>query len=65
MRQPGYETLAAQASFSFAQTGLRVGVWGKNLTNADVFVSNLISDLGDPVQYGTKRTYGVTVGYSF
>lgn len=65
VRQPGYETLAAQASFSFAQTGLRVGVWGKNLTNADVFVSNLISDLGDPVQYGTKRTYGVTVGYSF
>jgi len=65
VRQSGYETLAVQASFTFAKTGVRVGVWGKNLTNADVLVSNLISDLGDPVQYGPKRTYGVTIGYSF
>jgi len=58
--------LDAELSFSpEALKGLRVVLWGKNLTNHDYLQSVLESQLVDAVSYTDPRTYGVRLEFTF
>lgn len=66
VRQGRYALLDAELSFSpVSLPGLRVALWGKNLTDRDYIQSALESTLVDSGSYGDPRTYGVRVEYKF
>lgn len=60
-----HELLSASLGWE-GNNGLRVSVWGNNLTNKYYYVSLFgvagANDIGIP---GAPRTYGVTLGYTF
>lgn len=61
VRQPSYETLNASAGFSV--DGVRIGIYGRNLTN-EVYINNTAtSGLGFFANYGYPREVGVSVSY--
>lgn len=64
--QKAYTLLDAELSFQpSALKGLRVSVWGKNLTNVTYLASVLESQLVDSVSYAAPRTFGVKLDYQF
>lgn len=62
--QKGYATLAAQAAYKF-DGGLRVGVYGRNLTNKTAIANGLTSASGFLVGFIPPRELGITLGYSY
>jgi len=65
IRQDGYVTIGAQAGYRFSSNGVRVGVYGRNLTNEAVLVAGLTSGSGFIATYGAPRELGVSVNYGF
>lgn len=66
VRQREYALLDGEISFApSAFDGLKLVVWGKNLTNHNYLQSVLESQLGDGVSFANPRTYGVRAEYSF
>jgi iron complex outermembrane receptor protein len=65
INQPAYALLNARTSWKPAGANYKVEAWVKNLTNKDYISSTFIQDIADVVGYGWKRTYGVTLNYSF
>jgi iron complex outermembrane receptor protein len=66
IEQPEYELLDAELSFApTAVPGLRLVVWGKNLTNRAVLQMALPSQIADQSSYAEPRTYGVRAEFSF
>jgi iron complex outermembrane receptor protein len=66
VRQESYATMDAELSFSpSALRGLRLVLWGKNLTDATYLNSLLQSSFGDAVAYSDPRTFGIRAEYSF
>jgi len=65
VKQSKYAQLNANASWRFGQTGLKVGVYGKNLTNRSVFLSSVINNNGDAIAYQEPRSYGINFEYAF
>ena len=64
--QKGYETLNAAVSYSPAAVkGLRVTVFGKNLTNKDYFTSTLLGPSADAPVYSPPRSFGLGAEFSF
>ncbi|MCW1429655.1 TonB-dependent receptor [Novosphingobium sp. JCM 18896] len=66
VRQSAYALLDGQLSFSPAGIeGLRLVVWGKNLTNKDYLASFLGSQFVLGGSYAEPRTYGVRAEFKF
>jgi iron complex outermembrane receptor protein len=63
--QPAYALINANTSWKPAGTNYRFEAWVKNLTNKEYVSSVFIQDVADIVGYGWKRTYGVSVNYTF
>ncbi|MET0362619.1 MAG: TonB-dependent receptor [Sphingobium sp.] len=67
--QPGYGLLNARISYAFADSGLSVAVWGRNLTKELYYVGFLDfvnSGLGYiQGQPGVPRQYGIEASYRF
>jgi iron complex outermembrane receptor protein len=60
--------LNARIGLTVGDTGLNVGIWGRNLTDEDSNVYNLsmLNSLGHVLRLGNQpRTYGVEVNYTF
>lgn len=66
IRQPAYTTLDAEISFApSAVEGLRVVLWGKNITDRAYYASLLQSQFGDGASYADPATYGVRAEFKF
>ena len=66
LRQNGYTTFDAELSFAPAgMRGLRLAVWGKNLSDEAYLGSTLASTLADVGSYAPPRTFGVRAEYAF
>jgi iron complex outermembrane receptor protein len=64
--QKAYVLLDSELSFApSAVPGLRVVLWGKNLTNKAYLQSVLESALADASSYGEPRTFGVRAEFQF
>ena len=62
-KQDGYETIDASADL-LLNSGIEVGVWGRNLSNSDYAVSGY-GFIGYNTFRGQPRTYGVALKYSY
>jgi iron complex outermembrane receptor protein len=66
VRQPRYALVDAELSFApQAFDGMRLVLWGKNLTNKAYLQSVLESTISDTASFADPRTYGVRVEYRF
>ena len=66
IRQKGYTTIDGEISFAPSGIdGLRMVLWGKNLTNKAYLASSLTSTLADVGSYAAPRTYGVRAEFGF
>jgi len=63
MPQPAYALLSAQAGYKFDQ--FRIGIYGRNLTNKAVILSNLTSIAGFLAAYSPPQEVGVTLNFSY
>lgn len=64
IRQGGYFTLNGQAGYKW-ESGWRVGVFGRNLTNKAYIVAGLASADGFLANYAPPREVGLSASYSF
>tara|TARA_R110001599_G_scaffold18744_5_gene72559 strand:- start:17076 stop:19316 length:2241 start_codon:yes stop_codon:yes gene_type:complete len=62
--QDGFTTLQAEAAFQFADTGLGLTIWGRNLTDEDYALSGY-GFIGYNTFRSDPRTFGVRLDYSF
>lgn len=66
VKQDDFLTADLELSFApSAMDGMRLVLWGKNLTASEHFASLLQSNFADGVSYADPRTYGVRAEYSF
>jgi iron complex outermembrane receptor protein len=67
LRQNGYAVFNGHVDWSSADGRWNVSVWGRNLGNKFYSTAGIdLSGFGfDYKQWGTPRTYGVTVGTHF
>ncbi len=66
IRQKEYVLLGGEISFAPAGVeGLRLIIWGKNLTNKDYLAGSLPTTFGDSVQWAPPRTFGGRVEFRF
>jgi iron complex outermembrane receptor protein len=57
VRQPAYTTLGARAGWEFGQSGVRLTVWGKNLTDETIIEGAFITRAADGLGY-MPRPFG-------
>lgn len=62
--QDGFTTLQAEASLAFADSGLGLTIWGRNLTDEDYAVSGY-GFIGYDTFRSDPRTYGIRIDYEF
>ena len=62
--QGAYASLAAQAGYKFRDTNLRLGLFGRNLTNKAYLTGQLVSASGFLGNYEPPREIGISVNYS-
>ncbi|MBV1686219.1 TonB-dependent receptor [Novosphingobium sp. G106] len=61
-----YATVSGELAFSpSALEGLRLVLWGKNLTDKAYLANFLVSNFADGGNYGDPRTYGVRAEFRF
>jgi iron complex outermembrane receptor protein len=66
IRTGTFVTLDSELRFEPVQfQGLRLSLWGKNLTNKAYLSTFLVSQLADGVGYAAPRTFGVRAEYNF
>jgi iron complex outermembrane receptor protein len=65
MLAPTSTLVDAQLGWAFASTPLTLTLWGKNLTNAQYWVTGTTSSLGDITSLGPPRTWGLRAKYEF
>ncbi|MYM62433.1 TonB-dependent receptor [Pseudomaricurvus sp. HS19] len=63
IEQPEYYTLSAQAGYRF-HGGLRIGLYGRNLTNEDYIAHGFSSAQGFTAAYARPREVGLSFNYS-
>ncbi|MBI1182036.1 MAG: TonB-dependent receptor [Alphaproteobacteria bacterium] len=63
--QKGYARVAAEVSYRPDGSGLRVSLWGRNLTNTKSYSSTTISAGAARVTYDEPREIGLTIDYDF
>ncbi len=64
IQQDAYTSLTAQAGYSFGG-GLRLGAYGRNLTDEEYFAAGLVSGSGFVVNYAPPRELGLTLSYAY
>lgn len=65
IEQSPYSTLSAQAGYRFLHSGIRLGVYGRNLTNEDYIAHGFSSAQGFTAAYARPREIGLALNYSF
>lgn len=65
IEQPAYWTVNARAGYTFEDMGLRVGIYGRNLTNEDYIAHGFPSGLGFTAAYARPQELGLTLNYNF
>lgn len=65
IEEPGYTTLSARVGYTFNNSHLRLGVYGRNLTNAVYIFHGFASAAGFTANYAAPRELGVSVNYDF
>jgi iron complex outermembrane receptor protein len=65
IEQSSYTTLSAQAGYAFNDSGIRLGLYGRNLTNEDYIAHGFSSAQGFTAAYARPREVGVSFNYSF
>ena len=66
VKQGAFQTVDGELSFAPNDVrGLRLVLWGKNLTNKDYLASASVSTFSSSVTYNDPRTYGVRAEYAF
>jgi len=65
IEQPDYATLSARAGYRFASNGLRVGIYGRNLTNDDYISHAFASGQGFTAAYARPREIGLELNFAF
>ena len=63
--QKSYSLLGARASYLFDAWGLRISLFGKNLTDKKYAAGNLPTDFGNQYTLAPPRTYGVRLNWDF
>jgi len=64
IRQGAYTTLGGRLGYTL-NSGVRIGVYGRNLTNSDHIFHAFASGIGFTANYAKPREVGVTVSHSF
>lgn len=62
--QDTYTTVGARLGYTL-NSGVRVGVYGRNLTNSDHIFHGFASGIGFTANYAKPREIGLTVSYAF
>jgi iron complex outermembrane receptor protein len=62
--QGAYASLAAQAGYRFRDSNLRLGLYGRNLTNKAYLTGQLVSSSGFLGNYEPPREIGISINYS-
>lgn len=65
IEQDDYVTLSARAGYLFSDSGIRVGVYGRNLTNEDYIAHGYSSSQGFTAAYARPQEVGLSLDYSF
>ncbi len=65
IEQSPYSTLSAQAGYLFHDSGVRIGVYGRNLTNEDYLAHGFSSAQGFTAAYARPREVGLSLNYSY
>ena len=65
LSQPAYTLINAEASWTTTDEKYRVSIWGKNLTDEDVFQQMLPATWADVVSYEKPVTYGISATVRF
>ena len=65
IREPSYTTLSARASWRPRDSGFRLSLWGRNLTDEKHSRAVFLLETYDGISYARPRTYGVGVEYAF
>lgn len=65
IEQPAYSTLSARAGFLFAGSGLRLGIYGRNLSNETYISHAFASGQGFTAAYARPREIGLELNYAF
>jgi len=66
IRQKKYATIDAELAYApSALPGVRVALWGKNLTDRAIYSAVLASTLADLGSYAPPRTFGIRAEYEF
>lgn len=64
VRQNAFATIDALAGYTL-QNGLRLGVWGKNLTNQAIALAVLQNGVADRISYRAPRSFGGMISFAF
>ena len=65
MKQSPYTTLNAQTGYTFGDKGLRVSLYGRNITNKAYIANGFSSGQGFTVAYARPREIGISVNYAY
>jgi outer membrane receptor protein involved in Fe transport len=64
-RQANFDQLSGSIEWTSDESRLSVSVWGKNLTNSEIYTQFATAPQGRGTSYQPPRTYGVTIGTKF
>lgn len=65
VRQPRYSVINARIGYLYQPAGLRVTVFGKNLTDEVYYVNRFQTDFATNSLFAAPRTFGVRLSYDF
>ena len=65
IREPSYTTVSAQIAWQPVDSGFRLSLWGRNLTDEEHSRAVFLLETYDGISYARPRTYGLGVEYSF
>ncbi|WP_317928886.1 TonB-dependent receptor [Halioxenophilus sp. WMMB6] len=65
IEQDDYFTLSARAGYTFSDLGLRVGIYGRNLTGEDYIAHGFPSGQGFTAAYARPQELGLSLNYSY
>jgi iron complex outermembrane recepter protein len=64
-RQNSYQLYGARLSYAHARSGLRLSVYGNNLTDELYFINGNVNDFGIFGTYGMPRSYGLRLQWQW
>jgi iron complex outermembrane receptor protein len=64
IKQKAYGTLGGRVGYTFGDSGMRIGLYGRNLTNKAYINSTLLSGLGVTASYARPREVGISLSFA-